>query len=71
MNGSFYCEFLSRLTVSVQRKRSVKWLNNSWALHRDNAPAIIASGHGNPTGIVVLIQKWTNLRSGEVDKSLH
>jgi hypothetical protein len=28
-----------RLKENFRRKRPVKWRNNSWALHRDNAPA--------------------------------
>jgi histone-lysine N-methyltransferase SETMAR len=35
MNGNFYCEVLKLL----REKRPVKWCNNSWALHHDNAPA--------------------------------
>jgi hypothetical protein len=39
VNGNFYCDVLRRLRENVWRKRPVKWCNNSWALHHDNAPA--------------------------------
>jgi histone-lysine N-methyltransferase SETMAR len=39
VNGNFYCDVLRRLRENVWRKRPVKWLNNSWALHHDNMPA--------------------------------
>jgi transposase len=39
VNGNFYCDVLRRLRENVRRKRPVKWRNNSWALHHDNAPA--------------------------------
>jgi transposase len=39
VNGNFYCDVLRQLRENVQRKRPVKWQNNSWALHHDNAPA--------------------------------
>jgi hypothetical protein len=38
LNGNFYCNVLRWLRENVQRKRPVKWCNNSWALNHDNAP---------------------------------
>jgi hypothetical protein len=39
VNGNFYCDVLRRLREIVLCKRPVKWRNNSWALHHDNAPS--------------------------------
>jgi hypothetical protein len=39
VNGNFYCSVLRRLRESLQRQGPVKWRNNSWALHQDNATA--------------------------------
>jgi hypothetical protein len=39
VNGNFYCDFLRWLRENVWHKRPVKWRNNSWALHHDNAAA--------------------------------
>jgi hypothetical protein len=40
VNRNFYCNVLRRLKENVWGKRPVKWQNNSWALHHDNAPAL-------------------------------
>jgi len=39
VNAEFYVYFLKRLRENVWRKRPDQWRNNTWLLHRDNAPA--------------------------------
>ena len=39
VNQHVYKEVLRRLLRSVRKKRRDLWLNNSWLLHHDNAPA--------------------------------
>ena len=39
VNQVYYLEVLKRLGEKVRRKRSEHFANNSWILHRDNAPA--------------------------------
>jgi len=38
-NQVYYLEVLKRLREKVRRKRSELFVNNSWILHHDNAPA--------------------------------
>jgi hypothetical protein len=38
VNGNFYSDVLKRPRENILRKRPVKWRNNSWALHHDDAP---------------------------------
>jgi hypothetical protein len=40
VNWKIYCDVLRRLGENIRCKRPDKWRNNSWALHRDNAPAL-------------------------------
>ena len=39
VNATFYVEVLKCLWENVRRKRPDQWRNNTWLLHRENAPA--------------------------------
>jgi len=39
VNKEFYVAVLKRLREAVRRKRPQLWMNQSWVLHHDNAPA--------------------------------
>jgi len=39
VNAAFYVKVLKSLQENVRRKRPDQWRNNTWLLHRDNAPA--------------------------------
>ena len=39
VNQVYYLEVLERLSEKVRQKRPKLFANNSWILHRDNAPA--------------------------------
>jgi hypothetical protein len=39
VNSGFYCEVLRRLRENVRRLRPKLWREQTWLLHRDNAPS--------------------------------
>ena len=39
VNKEFYLSVLKCLRAAVRRKRPETWINNTWMLHHDNAPA--------------------------------
>jgi len=39
VNQVYYLEVLKKLREKVRRKRPERFVNNSWILHHDNAPA--------------------------------
>ena len=42
VNKEFYLNVLKRLRAAVRRKRPEVWINDTWMLHHDNAPAHVS-----------------------------